>query len=105
MKYVICNLERKKGIIQENQQKYDNVVMNLLLTEDDPMYYRNLLGGRPISEIKVKTELFDEIVFDPNKVVQSWNDLAWCEIELYIDVASGKVICIKVLDIDGKSKL
>lgn len=105
MKYVISKLERKTGIIQENQQKYDNVVMDLLLTEEDPMYYRNLLGGRPCSEIKVKTDLFNELVYDPQKVVNSWNDLAWCEIELYVDVASGKVICIKVLDTDGKSKL
>ena len=105
MKYVISKLERKTGIIQETQQKYDNVVMDLLLTEEDPMYYRNLLGGRPSSEIKVKTDLFNELVYDPAKVVTSWNDLAWCEIELYVDVASGKVICIKVLSIDGKAKL
>lgn len=105
MKYVISKLERKSGVIQENNQKYDNVVMDLLLVEEDQMYYRNLLGGRPSSEIKVKTDLFNELVYDPNKVVNSWNDLAWCEIELYCDIATGKVICIKVLSIDGKAKL
>ena len=104
MKFVVCKIEQKKGVIKENNQPYDNMILGVLLSEENPIYYRNLVGGRPYDEIKIKTEQFNEIVYDKEKLVRYWNDLLWCEVDVYKDT-NDKILCVEVVSVDGKAKL
>ena len=106
MKYVVVGIEKNKGdFTNDSGQKveYDNVVLQCICSDSNPILRLGMLKGARVGEVKFKND-FENLVYVGEFPVYGFSDLVGCEIDIAID-ADKKIIGAAVLSIDGFAEL